>query len=80
MTKDEAIDELTSKWYDVQDRDCNCHISPPCGACVDGLGLSLEEYIELNLTDYYMSKMYNSIMNKPNIMDITKEFLNEGKN
>jgi hypothetical protein len=41
-TKEEAI-EL---WQDAHENSCcSCHISPPCGFCVNGFSLSLEEYL-----------------------------------
>ena len=32
MTKDEA-EEILQKAYELEDKDCSCHINPPCGKC-----------------------------------------------
>lgn len=34
MTVDEA-NEIISKWYELSDMDCSCHLHPPCSKCVD---------------------------------------------
>ncbi len=43
---DYTIDELTDRWMDATAHHCcSCHISAPCGFCVDGYSLSLEEFL-----------------------------------